>query len=177
MDHELCKDCKGFCCDDIGLFTSPLTLKNSYHRWLIWHGKVHYEQEKRMMISYDEGKSPIFEDIHLTYPMLIFTHKNNIHPDGEIINEVSIYHYKCKHHLNNGDCGIYEERPMMCRTFPDCGFCGYKAVTIQEVIDDRPDWFEFGLTNEQRGRVKFGLSPKKPSDDECPTETKAEETE
>jgi Fe-S-cluster containining protein len=26
--------------------------------------------------------------------------------------------YSCKHQLSNGDCGIYEERPYLCRDYP-----------------------------------------------------------
>jgi len=174
MDHKLCKDCKGFCCDDIGVSASPEELKTSYHRWLAWN--IGKQSSKIQMGSSDEKSVPMFEEIFLIYPMLEFTHTNHIHPDGDVVNDLPIYHYRCKHHLENSDCGIYEERPVMCRTFPNQGFCGYKAVTIQEVIDDRPDWFEFGQNSEERSRAKFGLSPKKPND-ECPTEVKAEETE
>ena len=174
MDHSLCKDCKGFCCDDIGLPFTPQELKNSYHRWIGYH---HSKQSvKTQMSNSDEKATPIWEDIHLAYPMLVFTHKDSIHPDGDVKKKIDVYHYKCLQHDSDGNCRIYEERPMMCRTFPDGGFCGYRDVTIKEVIDDRPDWFEFGMTDEERGRVKFGLPKNKPHD-ESPTEVKAEETE
>ena len=63
----------------------------------------------------------------------------------------------------------------MCRTFPDQGFCGYKAVTIQGVINDRPGWFDFGQTEKQRSQAKFSRS--EDENDSCPTEVKAEEVE
>ncbi len=173
MDHKLCKDCKGFCCDDIGLPVPPQLMENSYHRWLSWHGKIHKNGESPMSMSRENEWSPLYEDIFLIYPMLEYFHKDTIHPDGDVINDSVIYHYKCKHHRPGGGCGIYNYRPMMCRTFPDQGFCGYKAVTIQEVIDDRPDWFDFGMTMEEQSRAKFlGKRPDDQPTDECPTEEK-----
>ena len=103
-------------------------------------------------MSLDGDQTPKYNYIWLTYPMLVFTHKDNIHPDGDIQTNDSniIYHYRCKHHnKNTKDCDIYEERPMMCRTFPDGGFCGYRKVRDPKVIEGRPDWFKTGLSQDE----------------------------
>jgi len=180
VDHKLCKDCKGFCCDDIGLYVSPSELQNSYHEVML----PHRDRGKSMSMSAeDTEKIPRWEDIHLTYPMLIFSHQDYIHPDGEINyddenSREAVYHYSCKHHnKKDGGCDIYEERPMMCRTFPNSGFCGYRKVKDKRVKSFRPKWFKIGMTYHD---WYYGMHPDEKEDkptNECPTEVKAEETE
>lgn len=148
MDHSLCKACKGFCCDDIGLSTAPHELKNSYHKWL-QDGKT---GGLNIGMSVKENEVKKYVDIHLMYPMLVFMFQDNIHPDGDIITNKSniVYHYYCKHHnKKTGNCDIYEERPMMCRTFPDNGFCGYRKVKDKAVKAFRPEWFKQGMTQDE----------------------------
>jgi Fe-S-cluster containining protein len=46
--------------------------------------------------------------------------------------------YTCKNHLNNGDCGIYKDRPKMCSEYPSYGEnkpCMYvgKGCTLESV--------------------------------------------
>ncbi len=54
--------------------------------------------------------------------------------DGPFVNDMVIYlgigsigdlsetHlYTCRHHLPNGDCGVYEYRPRMCTDYPSYG--------------------------------------------------------
>lgn len=144
MDHSLCKQCKGYCCDDFAVTISPDRMENSYHRWL----KKGDGFDHVGLSPLSEVETRYYIDIHLIYPMLIFTHKDNIHPDGDIIANKTIYHYRCKHHNQKTKmCDIHEIRPMVCRTFPNNGFCGYKNVKIKEVIEGRPKWFKFGLDN------------------------------
>ena len=181
MDHKLCKNCKGFCCDDVGLVgMSPNDLENSYHAWI---GKRH-ENDLKMkdfaMCQKPKGLS-VWYDIYLTYPMLVFSHQDYIHPDGDINAENDnhkVYHYSCKHHnKKTGCCDIYEIRPMMCRTFPDSGFCGYKKVKDKRVKAFRPKWFKIGMTYHD---WYYGMHPDEKEDkpaDECPTEVKTDEAE
>lgn len=179
MDHSLCKDCKGFCCDDIGLEVSPRELQNSYHQW------ADGERKNRESLSMSaSGKTILmYNYIYLTYPMLVFSHQDYIHPDGDLNTENEgriTYHYSCKHHnKKTKDCDIYEERPLMCRSFPDNDFCGYRKVTDKRVKACRPKWFKVGLSYHD---WYYGMHPdEKPKEDkpndECPTEVKAEETE
>ena len=144
MDHKLCKDCKGFCCDDIGVRSAPHELQNSYHRSIKRGERV---KEDLITMSIPGSGVHLWIDIHLIYPMLVFTHQDNVHPDGDIQTEYTVYHYSCKHHnKKTKDCDIYEERPMMCRSFPDSGFCGYRKVRDKRVIACRPEWFKNGLS-------------------------------
>jgi Fe-S-cluster containining protein len=152
MDTKLCKDCEGFCCDDIGLQISPDELQESYHAWLreTSIGKPPLSMEDISMAHNQKGLR-LWNEIYLIYPMLEFLYHDHIHPDGEIDFSKEkdiriIYHYRCKHHnKKTGDCDIYEERPMMCRTFPDTGYCGYKKVKDKRVIAYRPEWFNPGM--------------------------------
>ncbi len=42
------------------------------------------------------------------------------------------YLYNCKHHLDNGDCGIYPERPWMCSEYPYGKVCTRDGCTHSE---------------------------------------------
>ena len=164
MDHRLCAQCKGFCCDDIGLHISPHELQNSYHRWLTWHDRNNRSEQESMAMSIGETTSvKLWNDIYIAYPMLVFTHQDLIHPDGDVHNDSKnpVYHYFCKHHnKETNNCDIYEERPMMCRTFPNNGFCGYRKVRSKRVIAFRPEWFKLGMdfqdwVDAKNGRPKI----------------------
>lgn len=179
MDHKLCKDCKGFCCDDIGMNMAPHELQNAYHMSIQREDRG---KTKVMSMSIPDSKIGLWYDVHLIYPMLVFSHQDYIHPDGDLNtkNEGRItYHYSCKHHnKKTKDCDIYEERPMMCRSFPDNGFCGYRKVRDKRVIACRPEWFKVGLSYHD---WYYGMHPdEKPKEDkptdENLTEVKAEET-
>lgn len=82
----------------------------------------------------------------------------------------------CKHHnKKTGDCDIYEERPMMCRSFPDSGFCGYRKVRDKRVKACRPKWFKIGLSYHDWYYGMYLDEKKDKPDDSCPTEVKTEE--
>lgn len=34
--------------------------------------------------------------------------------------------YTCKYHQEDGNCGIYDKRPLMCRRYPNMGVCEYQ---------------------------------------------------
>lgn len=38
--------------------------------------------------------------------------------------------YGCRHVKLNGDCGIYENRPKLCRTYPDGRLCDFQDCTM-----------------------------------------------
>jgi len=47
---------------------------------------------------------------------------------GPILGDVMDYKthfYSCKHLKSNGDCGIYKDRPGMCRKYPGDKLCEY----------------------------------------------------
>ena len=51
--------------------------------------------------------------------------------DGAAGREPGNY-YRCKNLQANGDCGIYEDRPMMCRGYPYGRACSYRGCTMNE---------------------------------------------
>ncbi len=181
MDHKFCKDCKGFCCDDIGIFISPRELQNSYHRFV--SRDIDKKEKEQMVMSVNNSQVTLWNYIWLTYPMLVFSHQDYIHPDGDIdvkSEDRIVYHYSCKHHnKKTKDCDIYEERPMMCRSFPNNDYCGYRKVRDKRVISFRPKWFKFGMTyHDWYYKTYPDKKPKKDKpNDSCPTEVKAEETD
>ena len=61
----------------------------------------------------DPARSEV-PDVHLVAPMLV--------PLRRIRGE---WLYTCKHLRKNGDCGIYEFRPRMCRDFPGESACPF----------------------------------------------------
>ena len=42
------------------------------------------------------------------------------------------HYYACRYVLLNGDCGIYENRPEMCRSYPNGHECAFEACTMPE---------------------------------------------
>ncbi len=58
--------------------------------------------------------------------------------DGVMINNMAIYlgvdedgkhRYNCVHLQASGDCGVYDERPWMCREYPYGRGCDYEKCT------------------------------------------------
>ena len=167
MDTSLCKNCKGFCCDDFAVTVSPEEVENAYHIWVNKGGDVERRGLTRTFKKV-HGEHRYFDGIHLIFPMLVFTHQDNIHPDGDVTASDTIYHYKCKHHnAKTNDCDIHEIRPMVCRTFPDNKFCGYREVKDKNVIEFRPKWFEFGLSQEEWGRRYRGENKDSVVEEQC----------
>lgn len=97
------------------------------------------------------GRTPVYEDIHLLYPMLTFTRMDTQHPDvpeedAKLFRSSSdkspVYHYECKH-FDGSNCTIYDVRPRMCSGFAaDSQGCGYKSCTWGEATKRRADWRE-----------------------------------
>jgi len=58
-------------------------------------------------------------------------------PSGEQARTTGMY-YDCRHLLANGDCRIYEQRPKMCRDFPNGTSCPRAGCTFTEDETCRP---------------------------------------
>jgi Fe-S-cluster containining protein len=72
----------------------------------------------------------------------IFTYlgKSVESPVPEIVSRTSgesLHWYTCTKLQPNGDCGIYETRPLLCREFPYNNPCPYKACEWEP--ETRPD--------------------------------------
>lgn len=81
--------CTGHCCRGFALGKSFEEVWEDYERWK------------------KDPASASIPDVHLIAPMLI--------PIKKLRSE---WLYTCNHLKKNGDCGIYEQRPRMCRDFP-----------------------------------------------------------
>ena len=161
--------CSGHCCRDIGLALSPEELRASYMRFVESQGghlDRHQISAGKMPRNHLGGRSSttVYEDIHLIYPMLTFTHQDAVHPDvpeeevklfGSGKRESLVYHYTCKH-FDGANCTIYDIRPRMCSGFAaDAQGCGYKGCTWTDATKWREDWREsrkpcsdVGIANE-----------------------------
>jgi len=81
--------CSGHCCKGFALEKSREEIWEDYERW-----------------KKDPSTSTI-PDVHLIAPMLI--------PIKKLKTE---WLFTCKHLQKDGNCGIYAQRPQMCRDFP-----------------------------------------------------------
>ena len=89
MSETTTPRCTGHCCRGFALEKSHDEIWDDYRLW-----------------KQNPALSTI-PDVHLIAPMVIPIKKLK----GEWL-------YTCKHLGKNGDCGIYSERPQMCRDFP-----------------------------------------------------------
>ena len=128
--------CMGACCEDIGLFISPDQLKKSYDRW-----KSVESTNARLVSMNPSPEQTIYSDIHLIYPMLTFKKENYKHPANPHRRTTDkVYHYTCKHYdSKKRACSIYEDRPQMCRTYPDGGFCTNPKCQWKEQVKGRAE--------------------------------------
>ena len=122
--------CSGHCCKAFILpWLSPDEIKNEkkfYHR--------DAEGLKILNMIIYLGNDPI------NFPQAA----RKVIPIGNFKPTPNAHYYTCKHHCNiTGNCLIYNDRPKMCRTFPDqetnwkgaCGFRGCtKRYSLKELI-------------------------------------------
>jgi Fe-S-cluster containining protein len=57
--------------------------------------------------------------------------KGAVLPDGSTAPVTDLY-YDCRHLQPNGDCRIYDNRPRMCRTYPNGKPCARQGCTYTE---------------------------------------------
>lgn len=114
--------CTGHCCKRFALPYSPTELERAYAAW---------HASKPCFLSDDGKDRQIPQDIHLVYPMVIPLGMHRRSPaTGEYLGE-AIHHYSCKHYDHTKqECTIYEQRPRVCRTYPDGNNCRYKHCTL-----------------------------------------------
>jgi Fe-S-cluster containining protein len=103
--------CTGHCSRCFWFNATPEELREDHERWLA-------------------GGPNRFEDIDILGPMLIpvgddFPREplREDLPRPEPDPWIRGHFYRCRYQLPNGDCGIYEIRPRMCREYPSDGLC------------------------------------------------------
>ena len=99
--------CNGFCCRE---FFLPLQ----------------YEQ-----IQQRANETPTPENRQIADMLIPITRARYTGISDNILHETPGPTYTCKHHLPNGDCGIYENRPKMCRNYPYGQPCPYIGCTYR----------------------------------------------
>jgi Fe-S-cluster containining protein/DNA-binding CsgD family transcriptional regulator len=119
--------CAGSCCKAVTLFA------------LMPEGRVSISPEmlREYWLAWRSGQSRFtLRDIDILYPMLRHLgelDRNPMLPASEPSDRKAHY-YACKHLTADNLCSIYEDRPAMCRTFPEvhapCEFpgCGQEVV-------------------------------------------------
>ena len=73
------------------------------------------------MLTADE-----FEVVTMVKPLGFFP-AGAVLPTGELSS--GGYYYDCRHLQPNGDCAIYEDRPTMCRNYPNGVACSRVGCT------------------------------------------------
>jgi Fe-S-cluster containining protein len=111
--------CTGHCCRSFWLPYSPAELLENYQAW----------KGGRFVKGRDRNDHPQASEIWLIAPMAIYLGylPQNPQKPEPLINGAHGHFYRCAHVRENGDCGIYEMRPKMCRDYPygtDCDFPG-----------------------------------------------------
>lgn len=137
--------CGGMCCKAFSLPLSPIELDFHAKMAKIGHGKYRHS------------------DIEQIAEMVILVRNT---PDHKAFRgykkkqHVShLWLYTCKNLSAEGLCMNYDNRPKMCKTFPDsgnCKYCNYKtedflkrelANAIEEVIPENNDWQNTDVAN------------------------------
>lgn len=87
-------------------------------------------------ISPDElkAKAGVYRDGHIIADMAVYlgTGTHDLKTGEFVKQENSGWHvYGCRHLQGNGDCGIYENRPFMCRDYPYGHPCKFENCTAE----------------------------------------------
>ncbi len=130
--------CTGHCCEDFTLPVSPMQFK--WWAKLIKLGKrvgmmKHTPFRKWLGELYDSNRGYFStlepDDVAKIADMVQFKYASKTckgNPGRKIPN--LLYHYTCKHYdKKSGNCMNYEDRPGMCRAYPNVGECSYKGCT------------------------------------------------
>lgn len=127
--------CTGHCCKRFFLPCSPKELWEKYEDWIRFGGKLaEFFREGTIMPPEPRQAITWAEDVWLIAPMVRLVQvlepgdTNPINPSDP----PSEYKgYSCVHLQENGDCGIYEHRPGLCRRYPYGQPCVYEECTYR----------------------------------------------
>jgi len=130
--------CTGHCCKDFTLPVSPMQfawwaklIKLGKKPWRMVHTK--YRAWQGEIYNTNSGYKTHYniDEIAKIADMVIFKRADktcNGNPNRKI--DHVLYHYTCKHFdQKSGNCMNYENRPDMCRVYPNGGVCKYKGCT------------------------------------------------
>ena len=83
---------------------------------------------KRFMM--EDSDCSVLEDGEILRDMLIPLGLSDVDEDGDLL-DLPVEFFTCRHLQQNGDCGIYQTRPQMCRDYPSVVDCEYTNCTLR----------------------------------------------
>jgi Fe-S-cluster containining protein len=127
--------CTGHCCERFYLPNTPGELEN-------------------IAKCAEKGDATVAKEFRKVADMVIFLRRDD---------HKGVYHYTCKHFdVATRNCTDYEDRPRMCRSFPNDRPCPYEGCTNHPELrpDVRLSVLRVGRDGESlEWRRKFRLSP------------------
>jgi Fe-S-cluster containining protein len=141
----------GHCCEDIGLYISPEEMKLTYERWV---KGLNNSPSIKMSENSGNKSERNYGEIYLLYPMLIFTKQDYTHPEKPKEKKVGkVYHYTCVHYdKKKRECGIYDIRPYMCRSYPNNKFCNNPKCQWRKQVVGREKWAKEQKVLSKKGK-------------------------
>lgn len=135
--------CTGHCCKAFVLNISYEDLRRAHEAHLRGEDRYMQVADEETIAKMDPGsvddtnrycwQRPLPQDVAIVYPMIIPLGEHMNHPiSGKPVSMSGkpTHLYTCKNLQSNGDCGIYEARPRLCRDYPYAGdVCGYDGCT------------------------------------------------
>jgi Fe-S-cluster containining protein len=112
--------CSGDCCKAFVLGNGQVNIK------VLKDNIEHIKSGKK---GQDKNGYGHIQDVKVLASMLVSLGKFTKHPLTGAKYSIPKELFTCKHLQDNGDCGIYESRPNMCRDYPHGKPCEYPGCT------------------------------------------------
>lgn len=121
--------CHGDCCRAFPLSLTYGELLRGYDAW---------RAGATSCVRHGGGSMGIPTDVHLIAPMVRLLGIFDRNPVSGKTHDPPRELFSCVHLQPDGDCGIYERRPRVCRIYPTAGVCEYPGCPRAEVaaLDD-----------------------------------------
>ncbi len=123
--------CMGDCCRAFVLSVTYGELLRCYDAW---------RAGKKTYVRHGGGKGGILPDAHLIALMVRPLGEFMANPlTGTVFHKLQMV-YSCVHLGDNGDCGIYDRRPELCRGYPYGRRCEFSGCTWKDAKEasDKP---------------------------------------
>ena len=121
--------CTGHCCRKFTLPMDPAGLKEAFDAEIAWkaEGSPPVKDAAGGLISLPPKR---WQDIEIIQPMVRYLGLFETNPSTGKKGPQLVHVYTCNHLQENGDCGIYENRPSMCSAYPYGGPCTYEGCEL-----------------------------------------------
>lgn len=133
--------CRGDCCRAFTICVntvgsvSPALLKRMGEAWGEYIS-ADPDQQDDVLERWKDNLVPMSHDSDIVADMVVFLGEFTHHPVvGSLVDEGRPAHfYSCKNLQPNGDCGIYEDRPKLCRDFGRFEPCPYPTCACRPLL-------------------------------------------